>query len=216
MLMNKYQIVILILLIPYVENTFADSVDVMPMRNINKFLNRIEKESENTLSISSDFIQKKHLSFISNDVISKGKLYFKKDNLLRWEYYKPYKYIMVLNGGKIFIKDNDQVSSFDIHSSKMFTEINDIMLSAITGEIFKDKTKFTPAFFETNNEYKVKLNVISGDMKKYLEKIVLYFSKHDYSLTRLQMIESNNDATDIIFLNRILNNEIPDKIFNID
>jgi len=214
--MNKYHIIFISLLILLNNNTFADSLNVESMKNVNEFLTQVEKESKNTLSISSDFTQEKHLSFISEKVISKGKFYFKKENLLRWEYIEPYEYLIVINGDRFYIRDNDRVISFDIKSSKMFTEINDIMLSALTGDIFKDKTKFTPAFFETRSEYIIKLLPASGNMKKFLTKIVLFFSKVDYSLIKLQMIEKNADKTDITFSNKIMNNEIPDEKFNID
>ena len=41
---------------------------------------------------------------LSEKIISKGKFWFKKDNLVRLEYVQPYQYLMIINKNNIFIK----------------------------------------------------------------------------------------------------------------
>ncbi|MGZ4036422.1 MAG: LolA family protein, partial [Bacteroidia bacterium] len=58
---------------------------------------RIEAMSKATNAIESDFTQEKNLSVLSEKVNSKGHFSFKKENMLRWEYTTPYKYLIVIN-----------------------------------------------------------------------------------------------------------------------
>ena len=42
--------------------------------------------SNQTKTITSDFVQFKHLDFLSNDIKSTGKLAFKSPSIVKWEY----------------------------------------------------------------------------------------------------------------------------------
>ena len=64
--------------------------------------NKIVKASKSTETITNNFKQSKHLSFLSKDIISYGKLVFKAPNLIKWEYNKPFKY---QNAGKLILGD---------------------------------------------------------------------------------------------------------------
>src|SRR4051812_9107030 len=66
---------------------------------------KIENMSKTVNSIESDFTQEKNLSMLSEKITSKGNFKFKKENMLRWEYNSPYKYLIVINKDKIWIKD---------------------------------------------------------------------------------------------------------------
>ena len=64
---------------------------------------KIESMSKATMSIESDFTQEKNLSMLSEKIISKGHFVFKKENLLRWEYSSPSKYLIVISKDKVVI-----------------------------------------------------------------------------------------------------------------
>ena len=110
---------------------------------------KIENMSKATTSIESDFTQEKNLSVLSEKIISKGHFVFKKDNLLRWEYNTPSKYLIVINKEKVMIKDEKKTSKYDMNSNKVFKEINDIMVSCVQGTIFKSN-KFKTNYFEND------------------------------------------------------------------
>src|SRR5580692_3226063 len=58
-----------------------------------------------TLSIQSGFSQEKTLTMLSEKMNSTGKFWYKKKDKLRMEYTNPYPYLMILNAGKIFVRD---------------------------------------------------------------------------------------------------------------
>ncbi len=55
------------------------------------FKQKMDTQSKIINSIESDFSQEKYLSVMSEKIISKGHFCFKKANMLRWEYFDPYK-----------------------------------------------------------------------------------------------------------------------------
>ncbi len=173
---------------------------------------KIESMSKATSSIESDFTQEKNLSMLSEKIISKGHFVFKKENLLRWEYNSPSKYLIVINKDKVIIKDEKKTTKYDMNSNKVFKEINDIMLSCVQGTIFKSN-KFKTAYFEGDKYYKLELVPLAKNMKETFKKINLYFDKTVTSVAKMEMIESNEDLTSLDFFNKKLNAPIAETIF---
>lgn len=173
---------------------------------------KIESMSKATVSIESDFIQEKNLSMLSEKIISKGHFVFKKENLLRWEYSSPSKYLIVINKDKVVIKDEKKTTKYDMNSNKVFKEINDIMLSCVQGTIFKSN-KFKTSYYENDKFYKLELIPQVKNMKETFKKINLYFDKNVTSVAKMEMIESNEDLTSIDFTNKKLNAPIAETIF---
>ena len=137
---------------------------------------------------------------------------FKKENLLRWEYNTPSKYLILINKDKVIIKDEKKTTKYDMNSNKVFKEINDIMLSCVQGTIFKSN-KFKTSYFESDKYYKLELIPQVKNMKDSFKKINLYFDKTVTSVAKVEMIESNEDLTLLDFTNKKLNAAIAETIF---
>lgn len=203
------------IVIHFSNNILADTTDFKILKDPSSFIKKSNELSQSISTIESDFVQKKHLSFFSENVTSKGRFYFKKENMLRWEYISPIRYLMVMNQDKFYIKDNNKVTAFDVKSNKMISEINEIMISSIKGNILKDDGQFKISYFENNSIYLVKLVPLSSMMKEYIQRIELYFSKANFMLTELRMIERAGDYTNISFRNKKINEKIADEKFSI-
>ncbi|MES2512668.1 MAG: outer membrane lipoprotein carrier protein LolA [Bacteroidota bacterium] len=182
------------------------------MKDTTALKQKIEAMSKTTTSIESDFVQEKNLSMLSEKIISKGHFVFKKENLLRWEYASPSKYLIVINKDKITIKDEKKTTKYDMNSNKVFKEINDIMLSCVQGTIFKSN-KFKTAYFEGEKGYKLELIPQAKNMKETFKKINLYFDKNVTSVSKMEMVENNDDITSLDFTNKKLNGPIAETIF---
>lgn len=200
----------LLLLLPF----FATAQNFKPVKDTLALKLKVEQMSKTVSTIESDFVQEKNLSMLSEKIISKGKFVFKKENQLRWEYSLPYKYLIVINKEKIFIKDDKKTQKYDMNSNKVFKEINDIMISCVQGNIFK-MGKFKVAHFENEKYYKLELSPLQKNMKESLKKINMYFDKNVTSVSKLDMIEPNDDYTTLEFLNKKLNGVVADNIFTV-
>ena len=188
--------------------------DYQPLDDISVFRQKMIETSENTQNISSDFIQLKHLSFLEEDVQSKGKFFFQKENKLRWEYTEPFYYLILFNNDSILIRDDSRTNIYDAASGRMFREINNIMLSMVNGSILESKN-FEFEYFQNASDYKLELTPLEDNMKEFLSKIRLFINKQDHSVDELYMLERSGDFTHIRFINKQLNENIPQHIFDL-
>ena len=200
--------IIIFLLIPFIS--FSQSYKTVKDTLLLK--QKIESMSKSTISIESDFTQEKNLSMLSEKIISKGHFVFKKENLLRWEYNSPSKYLIVINKEKVVIKDEKKTTKYDMNSNKIFKEINDIMLSCVQGTIFKSN-KFKTNYFENERYYKLELLPQVKNMKETFKKINMKFDKTVTSVTKIEMIEGNEDLTLLDFTNKKINAPVVENIF---
>ena len=200
--------IIIFLFIPFLS--FSQSYKMVKDTLLLK--QKIESMSKSTTSIESDFTQEKNLSMLSEKIISKGHFVFKKENLLRWEYNSPSKYLIVINKEQVVIKDEKKTTKYDMNSNKVFKEINDLMLSCVQGTIFKSN-KFKTNYFENERYYKLELLPQVKNMKETFKKINLYFDKTVTSVTKIEMIEGNEDLTLLDFTNKKINAPVVENIF---
>lgn len=185
-----------------------------PLPDENTFRQKLEEMAATTQSIKSDFNQEKHLSILSNALISEGELIFKKPNLLKWAYEKPFQYVIVLDGKEIKMKDEEKTSTFDITSSKTFKQINDLIVSSVNGDILKED-QFDITYFQDEKNYIAFLVPKDAQMKKFVSKIELFFDKNDLTVNRLILREPNDDYTLINFSEKKINSNITDEAFRI-
>ncbi len=167
-------------------------------------------------STESDFTQEKYLSIMTDKVISKGKLYYKAPNLVRWEYTQPYAYIIVFNNGKIFIKDDKKVKKFDASSNKNFSELNDNLTMIIQGKLFSQRKDFNYKYQESDKYYLVTLFPQAKKLKDLFGSILVYFNKNDYSVYAIKLMEAQKDYTLIRFSNRKNNVQLSNEKFSIN
>jgi len=175
---------------------------------------RITARAAQTQSLSSDFIQEKHLTMMEEVLVSKGRFLFKKENNIRWEYYSPINYTILIKNQKFVIDNDGKISFFDTETNKLFKEINNMILMAIQGN-FVDDPNFNAIFYENKNQYLAILKPQDELLKNIMETIQIFFSKEDMSVTKINFIEPEEDFTLIKFTNRKQNITIADEQFEI-
>jgi len=208
---KKSMLVILTSLLAFTGNTQSKFTE---MKNPSLFLQQLTQSTQKISTLTSNIIQVKNLSVLSEKIITKGHFLFKKEKNLRWEYTEPFSYLVIFKDDKIFIKDEDKANQFDVHSNKMFNEINNIMIGCIRGTILKDDKNFSAAYFENNTYFLVRLHPLIPSLKEFLNEIWIYFDKNDYTIAKLEMYESSGDYTKIDFVDKKLNAPVPDEKFN--
>jgi outer membrane lipoprotein-sorting protein len=178
----------------------------------------IAEKSKEIKSIRSSFKQVKKLSFMNSEVKSGGKFLFRKDgkkNQVRWEYTTPFSYVIVMNGDKVVMKDGSKVSKFDMSSSKIFEEINEILIKSLNGTILNDRKNFTFKYSDQGDEFHVSMIPGTESLKKYLKEIQMVISKKDYAVSFLKMIENSGDSTTLHFTKKKINGKMSGKEFEV-
>lgn len=182
------------------------------LENVAAFRSQFAAESSKVMSISSDFKQTKELIALTERITSYGKFWFKRSNLVRIDYEKPFVYRMVMNGEKIFIKDEQKQSTVNVRSNKLFQQVNRIMVDCIQGTILESKD-FTSQVFDSRERYLLELTPASKALKEFFDKIILVVDKKTYAVDEIKMIESGGDYTLLTFTNKVLNQPIKDEVF---
>lgn len=171
-------------------------------------------ENQKINTTESDFVQEKYLSVLSEKIESKGSFFFKKQNELRWEYTSPFKYIIVLTDGKMYIKNDGKVSRYNVNSNKMFKGINDMMMSVVNGNLFENP-EYQVKYYTSSKAYLIELVPVSSTTKKFLKSIQMTVGKTGFEIENVRMTEPGGDYTNIKFLNRKNNIAISDAKFKI-
>lgn len=190
----------------------AQNSDYKPVSNRSEAEQQLLEASSKLQTIHCDFVQKKHLEYLSAVIESNGEFWFEKPGRLRWEYTEPFKYIVLIDNGVFTVVDEEKTSHFDLKKNAAFRELNDIISSSVDGTLI-ESDKFNVDILENKDYFLVQLDPKNDQMKGVLSKIELYFSKRDLNVEKTRMIESEEDYTEIIFKNRQYNVKVGDEVF---
>ena len=182
--------------------------------DINVVKEMISKYADETHSLSSDFIQEKHLTMMEEVLISRGRFLFRKENNVRWEYYSPINYAIIISNNQFIINNDGKISTFDTESNKLFREINNMILMAIQGN-FVDDPGFESSFYEDKSHYLAILIPQDKILKNILETIEIFFEKSSMAVGMVKFIEPEEDFTLITFKNKQKNITLEDDQFKI-
>lgn len=180
------------------------------------FCQEIKSRSLAINTIESSFVQETHLDILSQPIRATGYFCFKRPGLVRWEYLKPFSYLIVINGDDAYIKDENKTQHYDINSNKLFARINGAIMSALSGDIIKTNGDFSFALFESDKEYLIAMKPLRKKLMEFLKDIKVYLDKGDFSMSTLQISEPSGDYTRISFREKKINLPIDDQKFNID
>jgi outer membrane lipoprotein carrier protein len=177
------------------------------------FKKKVKETSVQTQSISSDFIQEKHLTMMEEVLVSKGRFLFKKENKVKWEYIEPIVYAIIINQNRFIINNDGKISEFDTESNKLFKEINNMIVMAIRGD-FVDNPDFSATFYQDEKRYLAILVPQNELLVDILTQIEIYFLKENTAVDEVIFAEPGDDFTKIVFKNRKVNIEISDEQFD--
>ncbi|MBK6633072.1 MAG: outer membrane lipoprotein carrier protein LolA [Chitinophagaceae bacterium] len=209
-----YKIVLFTLLLASSFSVTAQYAGFSPVTNLARFKAEFAAATQKTGSIKSDFEQDKNLAMLSEKITSRGNFWFKKDSRVRMEYKQPFKYLMILNKDKVFVKDGQKETKVSTRSNKIFQQINKIMIDCMQGTTL-DNTDFKTRVFENKTSALVELTPLTKGMKEMFTFINVIVDKKDFSVSSIQMQEISGDNTIMRFTNKELNVAIPDNLFDI-
>ncbi|MFD2602214.1 outer membrane lipoprotein carrier protein LolA [Flavobacterium suzhouense] len=184
----------------------------MSTAEITAFKNAVNTVAKNTKSLTTDFVQYKHMDFLSKDIETSGKMAFKTPGMLLWQYTKPYQYSVIFKNNKIAINDAGKKSEMNVGNSKMFAKLNKLIVGSVSGDMF-DENEFTISYFKSAEHTITKLLPKDAALKKYIKQMELYFDKKANMVSQVKMIEPSGDYTTIVFKNKVANAQVSDSVF---
>lgn len=188
-----------------VAQTKMDESDALALRA------KVKSLAKTTTTITSDFVQYKHLDFLSNDIESRGKLSFKSPDLVKWEYVLPFSYSVLFKDDMLHINNEGNKRNIDTGSNKLFRQLNKLISASITGDMFNSE-EFEISYFNKESNSEVHFSPNDKKFAKYIKEFHIFFNE-DAEVSEVKMIEPSDDFTHIIFSNRLTNQDLPDAVF---
>ena len=191
----------------------AQTTDIADMQ---QFETRLKETADKLTSIESDFVQVKHLDMFDEDVVSKGKFYYQKNNKISLDYSQPLSYLIVINGGRLKIVADGKKSIMQLSTNKMMNEMQDMITACMVGDLNRMNGSYNLKYQEDNNQYIVSITPRSKQVKEYVSAIEIRLSKADMSVDQLRMYENEADYTDYKFSNKRFNQLKDESRFSIE
>ncbi|MDR2972783.1 MAG: outer membrane lipoprotein carrier protein LolA [Bacteroidales bacterium] len=180
-----------------------------------EMIQNINESSVNLHTLRCDFVQKKTISILADEMVSEGRLFFKQNDKLKWEYIKPYQYEFIINGDKVMLNSGTTKNVININSNKLFKEISNIIVAGINGSGIFDTSKFLFQFKTGTKDNMVILKPKQKELALMFNEIRLRFNKTDYTVNSVEIEEPNGDITLIEMKNKQINKELSDEVFAI-
>jgi len=180
-----------------------------------ELMQNIATASRQMKTLQCDFVQKTTISILASEMVSEGKLLFKQDDKLCWEYVKPFQYRFVLNGDRVMISTETNRDIIDVNSSRIFREISKLIVAGINGSGIFEEDRFAAAFNVGAQDYQVILTPRQRELRQLFSGITLTFNKTDYTVNTVEIKELSGDTTLITMKNKQFNIEIDDAVFDI-
>ena len=174
-------------------------------------LEKIDAAAQTMKTMQCDFTQTKHMKLLSKDMLSKGKMYFKAPDKLRWQYTTPYDYTFIMSGDKVSLNDKQ----IDVQKNKMFRQITSIILGSITGGGLKSSANFTVEMYKADNGYFAKLYPKKKEVKQVYQVIEIYFNTALTMVSSVKMVEKTGDTTTVTLSNTKNNIAVDESLFSI-
>lgn len=165
-------------------------------------------------SLQADFIQEKTMTMLSEKMVSSGKFSFRKKDKLRMEYLQPYSYLLILNGGKIYVKDGQKENKISAGSNPVFRQVNRILIDCVSGNML-DNPDFQYRIFENAGSWLIEFKPMARNLMELYKNINIVLDKKDFTASAIGMYDATGDKTVIRFQNKELNGQILDSQFNI-
>jgi outer membrane lipoprotein carrier protein len=174
-------------------------------------IEKIKLENLKCTSITSDFIQIKHLSFMDEDVHSNGKFFYSKPGRLLMKYEQPAGDLMLINKEQLVMVAAGKYSKASTKSSSRARTMKNILSSCLQGDVSLIDG-VTLSCEETSDSY-----VVTAKLKKKTRsgiiKVVLNYDKSDMTLSVLRMEESDGSYTAYKLVNKTVNQPVDDNVF---
>ncbi len=206
---------ILIYLSIAISSFCANAESALPATQAREVIGKINEVTSKLKSMKCNFTQTKYISLLNDKMVSSGQMYYNQPNKLRWEYTSPYNYLFVFNGTKVYVGNKTKKDVINTDSNKIFKEIARIMMNTVTGKALSNSTDFSSIVVSTQKDWNVTLVPKKKELKQMFAKIELVFHKSNLMISEINIIEKNNDKTNIKLNNVRVNETIRESLFNI-
>lgn len=179
---------------------------------VKHFKHEVSKNAENLESLSSDFIQTKHMQLMKDEAVSEGKLFYRTPDVLKWEYHTPYHYEILFMEKQLHINDDGEKSVTSLRSNKMFSKLLNLISGSVNGKLLEDPENFQITYHRSGKNVQAVIEPLDASVKNMFHQIILIFNG-EHLVDSVKLMEENGDYTHIHFRNIALNPDLGSEVF---
>ena len=208
---KKIAIGITLMMLPF-YHVYPQNTEFKAVVGKEKVINDFRTKQSAVTTLSCSFLQTKYISYLSAQIESNGKFFFKSENSIRWEYLKPYQYAIIMNAGKLRIDGNSNDINYKIRENKYIEKVNDIIQDSFCGDIFSNEN-YNAVLEENLNQFRLTLVPSDDEIKDIISLVYLHFDKHTLSILSIIIHEPSKDFTILSFSDHVYNKRIDNDKF---
>lgn len=174
-------------------------------------LDKIKEANKSLTTITSDFKQTMHLTFMDEDVLSNGKFYYRKPDRMLLKYSQPEGEMMLIKGDEITMVMMDQHTKVSAKSDPAIELIHTIFSSCLEGDARKIKDATVDAV-EKGDFYEVTIT-IQGDRARNMKAVQVRYDKKEMALSLLRTEDPDGGYTVYELTGKKLNQPIAEEVF---
>jgi len=174
---------------------------------------KVFERFSNIVSIKAQFRSERFVQISKEPLISRGELYFKRPDKLKWEYIKPIRHSFIFDGSKTFLEQYDDkgVKTIKDISKQREAKAADYLNMFVS----MDGVKIGQYYDIKAQNDGIVLYPKDNSSTQIIEYIQISFSKEIAAVSRVEIFYKNGDKTIISFTNITLNQNFADDIFNV-
>lgn len=174
----------------------------------------LERTAGGVTTLSSDFVQEKHLSMFKTVLNSKGRFYFAKPDRLRWELTAPVASGFVLKGdkGRRWHERTGRTESFQISQEPVMKLVSDQLFAWARADFGWLKSEYRISVLSPSPAA-LRLEPRSAATAGFLHYLLITFSADGRFVKSVEVHEKDGDFTRIRFVNTAVNKTLPADTF---
>jgi outer membrane lipoprotein-sorting protein len=213
-LMTRYSCLTFLLLLLCCPPLVCSAEKQLEKTNLSDVLNRLQDAAADTRSLSSDFVQEKHLAIFAETLLSEGHFFYRQPDHLRWELLTPVHSGFVLRGqqGERWNGLSKETSPFGIDKDPIMGIIAKQLLAWAKVDIEWLKSRYRIELL-SNQPVRLQLFPLDEGEASFVEQLQILFAADSSHVERVEMYEVGGDKTLLRFGNVQLNQPLPVEAF---
>ena len=174
----------------------------------------LERTAAGVRTLSSDFVQEKHLSMFKTVLVSKGRFRFMKPDLLRWELTAPVASGFVLKGdrGRRWHQRTGRTEEFRISQEPIMKLVSEQLFAWARADFAWLAREYRITVLE-QSPVTLRLEPRSAATAGFLDHLLIVFSADRSYVRSVELREKDGDFTRIKFLNTAVNKPLSADLF---
>jgi outer membrane lipoprotein carrier protein len=174
----------------------------------------LREASRRITSVEARFVQKKTLPMLSRPFVSEGRFFFQAPGLLRWEYDRPVRSVLIMNGSAVkrYLCD---AGGWREETGASLTAMRVVLEEIVNWQQGRfDANPHFQASLSADPELRVTLVPREPSWGKMIRRIELTFSREQAGVMKsVRVVEDERSFTDLDFSQVRINRSLPASLF---